>query len=234
VEAVRQLGVAFEQLPGDLDVATWYAYQLAYTGRSAAAIAITRAIIRSAPDHPLAWGIETIGLMLTGRHAAAVARAATAPASAPAAAVPLLAGLAHAAAGDRERALETFDRTATLEPDVFTIMSGFLAHALRGDAQAARRMLRADVADGISKDFQYAEWVAQGFALLGEVEEAARWLEQSVRLGLGIHDAITLHSAVWRPWLAHPRFVPVLESLRQNAERYAQLPVAPRALGMVS
>jgi eukaryotic-like serine/threonine-protein kinase len=234
VEAARQLGVAFEQLPEDHDVAAWYALQLAFTRRSAAALAITRAIIRTAPDHPLAWGIETLALMLTGRHAAAVARASTAPASAPAAVVPLFIGLAHAAAGDRESALDAFDRAATLEADVYTIMSGFLAYALRGDAPGARRMLRPDVADGIWKDFQYSEYVAQGFALLGEVEESARWLEQSVHLGLGIHDTVTLHNAVWRPWLDHPRFVPVLESLRQNAERYAQLPVAPRALAMVS
>jgi hypothetical protein len=35
------------------------------------------------------------------------------------------------------------------------------------------------------------------------------------------------HSAFWRPWLAHPRVVPVLEWLRQNAERCAHLPVHP-------
>jgi eukaryotic-like serine/threonine-protein kinase len=234
VEAARQLGVAFEQLPEDHDVGIWYAFQLAYTGRSAATIAIARTIIRAAPDHPLAWGIETIGLLLTGRHAAAVARAATAPASAPAGTVPLFVGLAHAAAGDRESALDAFDRAGGLEPDVYTIMSGFLAQALRGDPVAARGVLVPDVAEGIWKDFQYAEYVAQGFALLGEVEEAARWLEQSVRRGLGIHDTVTQHNAVWRPWLAHPRFVPVLASLRHNAERYAQLPVAPRALAMAA
>jgi tetratricopeptide (TPR) repeat protein len=227
VEAAHQLGMAFEQLPEDHDVAAWYALQLAYIGRSAVAIAITRAITRSAPDHPLAWGIESISTMLAGRHAAAVARAATAPPSAPAGAVPLIAGLAHAAAGDRESAIETFDRAAALEPDVFTIMCGFLAHSLRGDAAGARRALRPDVV-------QYTEYIAQGFALLGDAEEAAHWLEQSVRLGFGVYDAVTVHNAVWRPWLTHPLFVPVLESLKRNAERYAQLPVAPRALAMVS
>jgi hypothetical protein len=45
---------------------------------------------------------------------------------------------------------------------------------------------------------------------------------------------VTQHSAVWRPWLHHPRFVPILEQLRQNAVRYAQLTVAPRALAMTA
>jgi tetratricopeptide (TPR) repeat protein len=234
VEALRQLGVAYEQLPEDHDVACWYALQLAYSGRGAAAVAIARAVARTAPDHPLAWGMETLGLMLTGRHAPAVARTAAAPASLSASVVLLFAGLAHVAAGDRESAFDAFHSAAEREADVFTIMAGFLAHALRGDAAAARGVLVPEIAEGIWKDFQYAEYVAQGFALLGEVEESARWLEQSVRLGLGAYDAVTLHNAVWRPWLAHPRLEPVLESLRGNAERYAQLPVAPRAFAMAA
>jgi eukaryotic-like serine/threonine-protein kinase len=234
MEALRQLGLAHEQLPEDHDVACWYALQLAYSGRGAVAVAIARAVARTAPDHPLAWGIETIGLMLTGRHAAAVARTSTAPASLPASVVLLFSGLAHAAVGDWESALDAFQRAAAREADVFTIMGGFLAHAVRGDAPAARRVLVPEIAEGIWKDFQYVEYVAQGFALLGEVDESARWLARSVELGLGAYDAVTQHTAVWRPWLAHPRFVPVLESLRQNAERYAQLPVAPRALAMAT
>jgi eukaryotic-like serine/threonine-protein kinase len=233
-EALRQLGVAYEQLPQDHDVACWYALQLAYSGRGAAAIAIARAVVRTAPDHPLACGMEALGLMLTGRHAAAVARISTAPANLPASVVILFAGLAHLAAGDRDSARDAFHRAAASEADVFTVMGGFLEHAVRGDTAAARRMLAPEIAVGIWKDFQYSEYVAQGFVLLGEVEESARWLEQSVRLGFGAWEAVTLHSAVWRPWLSDPRLVPVLESLRGNAERYAQLPVAPRALALVA
>ncbi|HUG26799.1 MAG TPA: hypothetical protein VMK53_00765, partial [Gemmatimonadales bacterium] len=103
-----------------------------------------------------------------------------------------------------------------------------------GDGAAARAALAPDVTAGIWNDFQYAEWIAQGFVLLEDVEEAARWLEQSVQCGLGIHEAVTRHSAVWRPWLDHPRFVPIFEALRQNVERYAGIAVAPRALAMVA
>ena len=32
----------------------------------------------------------------------------------------------------------------------------------------------------------------------------------------------------------HPRFVPIVEALRENAERYSPLVVAPRALAFVA
>ena len=78
-----------------------------------------------------------------------------------------------------------------------------------------------------------AEFVAEGFILLGDEEEAARWLAQAVHLGTSIHDAITRHNAVWRPWLDHPRMAPILEAMQELAHRNAQLPVAARALAMV-
>ena len=232
-EAVRQLAVAYEQLPEDLDVASWYSILLSFTGQYSAAVATSRAIIRAAPDHALGWGGESLALLHSGQHAAAVSRLATVPKSAPAAVVLLFTGLAHAAAGDRARAVDVFDRSAALDPDVFTIMSGFLAHSVRGDVASARRVLVPGVVEGLWKDWQYAEYVAQGFALLRELDESARWLERSVQLGLGIHDTITQHSSVWRPLLEHPLFVPILEALQQNAERYSHIPVAPRALAMV-
>ncbi len=233
-EGLRQLGIAFESMPEDVDVAFWYAFLLAYAGHSGAASAISRASMRIAPDHPLGWAGEFFASWHTGQHAAAVACLDAAPAEAPAAGMVVFRGLVHLSAGDRDSAPGVFDLAATLEPDVFTIMCDFLAHAVRGDGVAARATLAPDVTAGIWNDFQYAEWVAQGFALLEDVEEAARWLEQAVHLGLGIHEAVTRHSAVWRPWLDHPRFVPIFEALRQNVERYAEITVAPRALAIVA
>ncbi len=231
-ESLRQLAVAYEQLPEDRDVAAWYAMMLSFSAHTPVAIATSRAIMRAAPDHGLGWCGEVLALLHSGHHGAALSRLATVPASASPSGVRLFLGVVHIAAGHHERACATFDQVAAHPPDVFTTMSGFLAHAVRGDAASARRELAPEVAEGIWKDWQYAEYVAQGFALLGDVAEASRWLQQSVHLGLGIHDAVTQHSAVWRPWLGHPAFVPIFASLKQNAERYARIPVAPRALAL--
>ncbi|MDZ4259981.1 MAG: protein kinase [Gemmatimonadales bacterium] len=234
MEGLRQLGIAFESLPEDVDVASWYAFLLAYSGHHKAADAISRVNMRIAPRHPIGWAGEFFARWHTGQHAAAVTCLEVAPAEAPATALAIFGGVVYLSAGDSDRALESFDAGAALEPDAFTRMCSFLAYAVRGETAAARAALVPEVTPGLWKDFQYAEWIAQGFAMLGDVEESSRWLERAVHLGLGIHEAVTRHSAVWRPWLDHPRFIPIFDALRQNTARYAEIAIAPRALGMVA
>ena len=233
VEAVLQLGRAFEQLPADPDLAMWYAAGLAYGGHHAAAIAISREIGRVAPDHAMGWGPEVFALNFSGRHAEAVERLGAVPTTAPAAIVHCLTGLVYLAAGEPQRALASLDRAGALEPDVFSVLARFVGHAVRGNSAAAGQALLPEIAALAWEDYQYAEFVAEGFILLGDEEEAARWLAQAVHLGTSIHDAITRHNAVWRPWLDHPRMAPILEAMQELAHRNAQLPVAARALAMV-
>ncbi len=233
VDAVRQLGRAFEQLPADPDLAMWYAGGLAYGGHHATAIAISREIGRVAPDHAMGWCPEVFALHFSGRHAEAVERLGAVPKTAPATIVQCLTGFVYLAWGELQRALASLDRASALEPDVFSIIARFLGHAARGDSAAAGQVLLPEVAAYAWKDYQYTPFIAEGFILLGDVEEAARWLAQAVHLGSGIHDAITRHNAVWRPWLDHPRIAPILEAMQQVAHRNAQLPVAPRALALV-
>jgi len=233
VEALRYLGIAFESLPEDVDIAAWYAFMLAYSGHHTVADAISRVNVRIAPGNPIGWAGTFFERWHTGQHSAAVAALDAAPASAPATAMAIFRGMVYLAAGDPRRAVDALDRAKDLDVDAFTRMAGFLAHAVRGEAAEARAILVPDVTPGLWKDLQYAEWIAEGFALLGDIVEAARWLEQAARLGTGIHESLTRHNAVWRPWLDHQAFVPIFASLKRNAERYARIPVAPRALALV-
>ena len=233
VEAVLQLGRAFEQLSADPDLAHWYAQTLLNGVHYAAAIAISREIARVAPDHALGWSNEVQALCYSGRHAEAVERLGAVPKTAPAVGVQCLAGYVYLAAGEPQRALAALDRASALEADGLSFMCRFVGHAVRGDSAAAGHTLPPEVAAWAWEDYVYAEFVAVGFILLGDVEEAARWLAQAVHLGSGIHDATTRHNAVWRPWLDHPRIAPILEAMQQVANRHAQLPVAPRALALV-
>jgi hypothetical protein len=80
--------------------------------------------------------------------------------------------------------------------------------------------------------------ISLGFEPPAPLRASRPWIDviptaQAVHLGSGIHDAITRHNAVWRPWLDHPRIAPILEAMQQVAHRHAQLPVAPRALALV-
>ncbi|MEX2283390.1 MAG: protein kinase [Gemmatimonadota bacterium] len=232
VDAFRDLGTAFEALPEDLDIAVWYGLLLANAGHTDIASHICRAVMARAPDHPLAWAIVTFTQLWRGQFDDALATARSAPDSALRSFVYVIGGLVHLAAGNRDDAVAQFDRTAGLPADPITAMAQFLAHACRAERAAALAVLSPEVESILWADFTYAETIAKGFAILGEVSNAARWLDHSVALGIGLHEAITQHDAAWRPWLDHPVMVPVLERLRARAASLAALPIAPRALAV--
>jgi eukaryotic-like serine/threonine-protein kinase len=234
IDAFRNLGTAWEAMPEDIDIAVWYGLMLSIAGRSDIARAVCQDLAARAPDHPVAWGVASLSCWYEGRFDDALDYQRGAPDSAPLSFVSLWAGLVHLAARRPERAVEELDRTAGLPDDPTTVIAQFLAFAARGDATAARAVLSAGNEHVLWADFQYAEFVAQGFAMLGDIAEAARWLDHAVDAGIGMYDAITLHNAVWRPWLDHPALVPVLARLRERAAAYAALPVAPRALAMAA
>jgi serine/threonine-protein kinase len=233
VEALLQLGRAFEQLPADPDLAYWYAASLAEGGHHAAAIAISREIARVAPDHAMGWMPGVLSLTYSGRYAEALARLGALPKTAPPNFVQLFYGLVYLTSGEPQRALASLDPGGAPEPDAISLLTRFVGHAVRRDSAAAGHALLPDLADHAWKDYQITWIISTGFILLGDVEEAARWLAQAVHLGSGIHEAITRHNAVWRPWLDHPRIAPILEAMQEVAHRHAQLPVAPRALALV-
>ena len=74
--------------------------------------------------------------------------------------------------------------------------------------------------------------MAEGFLLLDDVEEAARWLDHGISGGLGTHRALTRHNTLWMTVLDHPALRPVFERLRVRALEYAEIAVAPRALAL--
>jgi eukaryotic-like serine/threonine-protein kinase len=234
MHAFVELGTAWEAMPEDIDVAMWYGVVLSSAGRSDVARAVCQDVAARAPDHPVAWGVAALSCWSDGRFDDALDCVRGAPDSALRMFVYLWAGLVHLAAGRPERAVEEFDRITVVPDDPFSAIAQFLAFTARGDATAARAVLSDGPEDHLWADFQYAEFVAQGFAMLGDIAEAARWLDHAVDSGIGMYDAITLHNAVWRPWLEHPALVPVLVRLRDRAAAYAALPVAPRALAMAA
>ena len=71
-----------------------------------------------------------------------------------------------------------------------------------GDTEGARRELTERVRDAASADHDIAYWLGSAHALLGEKDEAFRWLERAVQLGNGN-----------RPWFESD---PKIESLRDD------------------
>ncbi|HJR34572.1 MAG TPA: tetratricopeptide repeat protein, partial [Gemmatimonadales bacterium] len=234
-EAIALLGQAYDAMPEDSDIAFWYGAVLALDGRTAAGIAVVEELRRVEPMHPLATPMLGMANQFCGRFEEALRHLdrEILP-GAPESAWHTLHGCALLAAGRPERAVAVLGRTRSLLPDLFTHVSRFLECAIAGREADMRALVTGEVEVSAAEDWQYAEMLAEGYALVGDIDQAARWLKQSVKAGLGCYEAITMHNAVWRPWLDHPTLVPVLASLREQSHRYAALPLSPRVHRLVA
>jgi serine/threonine-protein kinase len=229
---LRELGVAYEAMPEDADIAFWYSAFLMFSDRAEDGLAVLRDLERRDQTYALAALMEDLGEAFTGRFDGPLARLAAGPRYAPPAIWYLVQGLVGLAAGDQAHALRALDLSAAEPPDAMSGLSAFLAAATRGDAAAAMAILTPELAASLWQDFSYAEYAAQGFALLGDVGGVQKWLARATDLGAGYSGALTLHNAVWRPWLAHPDVAPIFERMRANAARYATISLAPRAAAL--
>ena len=226
---LRELGRAYEALPEEVDISFWYGAFLIFADRADDALPITRDVRRREPAHPLLPLMESVGEWTTGRFGVVLARLADGPGSSPPTIWYLVQGLAGLAAGDHAHALRAFDRAAAEPPDAMRDLGAFLAAAVRGDAASAGAILTPELEAMLWRDFSYTEYAAEGFALLGHASDARKWLGRAADLGAGYYRGLSVHHAVWRPWLAHPEFMPIFARLKANADRYAAIPLAPRA-----
>ncbi len=226
---LRELGVAYEAIPEDTDIAFWYGAFLMFSDRAEDGLFVLRDLKHRDPTYALAALMEDLGEAFVGRFAGPLARLAEGPRYAPPAIWYLVQGLVGLAAGDQAHALRALDLSAAEPPDGMSKLSAFLAGATRGDAAGAAAVLTAEQEALLWHDFSYTEYAAQGFALLGDVSGIQKWLARAADLGAGYYGALSRHSAVWRPWLAHPDVAPIFERIRANAERCSAIPLAPRA-----
>ncbi|WP_310569944.1 protein kinase [Gemmatimonas sp.] len=232
--SLRELGRAYEALPDEVDIAFWYGAFLIFAGRPEDALPITEDVRSREPAHPLLPLMESVGEWTTGRFDAALARLAGGPGTSPPAIWYLVQGLAGLAAGDHVHALQALDSAAAEPPDAMIGLSSFLAAAVRGDAKAAGEHLTPELAATLWRDFSYTEYAAEGFALLGDAAGARKWLARAADLGAGYYRGLWAHHAVWRPWLAHPDLAPIFAQIKANADRYAAIPLAPRARALAA
>lgn len=111
--------------------------------------------------------------------------------------------------GDNEGAVSLMREVLDAHPQmdgVRPILAIFLAKT--GDAEAARKELTEKVQEAASADHDVSYWLGSAYALLGEREEAFKWLDRAVSLGNGN-----------RPWFEAD---PNIETLRDD-ERFPEL-----------
>lgn len=232
IGGVAQCGIAFEAMPEDLEIGFWYSALLIYAGRVDEGLALVRDIQRREPTHPPAALMVIVGEQMRGHPERAIAAFGDGPGPAPPAYWYLLHGMLNLAAGNPGQALAVLDAAPRDDSDLLTTMQEFLQRAIRRDP-TARKVLTPDFELGAWQDGSYAEIVAEGFALLEDADQAAKWLGRAVDTGFSCHQGLTVHNAIWRPWLDHPQLAPVFERLRVQAERQATLPLGPNLRAVV-
>jgi serine/threonine protein kinase len=119
-------------------------------------------------------------------------------------------GMALIYNGEGDAALELIEKTAADHPENAVAKVGLvLMHAVRGDKSGVDAQMTPDFAKVLERDYSFAHHVAGAFALLGDTDEALKWLETAVAAGL-----------INYPMYAHHD--PLLESIRGD-ERFEEL-----------
>ncbi|MCL4819409.1 MAG: hypothetical protein KJ067_09715 [Vicinamibacteria bacterium] len=231
---LRNLSVAYEAIPGDEDLSVWYGIVLLFTGRIDEGAAVAR---EAAQRHES--GLATLMLslavpLLRGRPDVVLAEFAIGPRGGPQAPWCLFHVMAGLAEGDHAHVQRAVAIARDLPPEPLIAMGQFLGEAVTGERATALAHLTPEVEAILWNDFQYTECVAEGYAVLGDVPNVVRWLGRSVDLGMAYIAPLVESHAVWRGWLAHPDVAPLLARCREHAERYAAIPLAPRAAALVS
>lgn len=95
-----------------------------------------------------------------------------------------------------------------------------LRHALSGNREAALGAITPDLV-GWAEVEDVASWViGDSYALLGEVEEAARWIANAAKRGAFSYPMLAKHDRLLSGVRSDPRFQAVLEDVKQRWEAF--------------
>lgn len=103
-------------------------------------------------------------------------------------------------------------------------MTRALVLATGGDPDGARQLLTPEVTAKLWPDLQYAYFVAQVFAALGDSDDACRWLRQSARRGFLHHAYLSTRDPLLVSLRGHSAFQEVMDDVRQEWLTIGQSP----------
>lgn len=231
-DGLRNLAIAYEALPNDEDVGVWYSIILLFSCRVTESELVAREVTRLHDSGYTKMGLMAAGLF-RGRPQEVMAEFDKPLENRPV--VPFLTFqmMAGMAANDPVHVRRVLERAHTMPADPLIAMCGFLAAAMEGDAVAAHAAVTPEQMLVFWNDFSYAEYVAQGYAALGDEANVVKWLGRAVDLGMGYIAPLAAEHAVWKPWLNRPAVAPLFARCREHAARYAAMPVAPRLVELM-
>jgi len=95
-----------------------------------------------------------------------------------------------------------------------------LKHAAKGDKSGVYEQMSPDFIKTLERDYSFAHHVAGAFALLGDTDEALKWVETSVAAGFINYPMLADHDPFLGSIRSDPRFVRLMERVKHEWETF--------------
>jgi predicted Zn-dependent protease len=222
-EALTHLKKALEGDPGDTETLLWYSYLLAiHAGRPAEAHPIAEKWLAVDPLHPISKMCVYLSQWMGGDLNSAsqglvewIRNDRDNP-------IPnFYLGHIFAWTGRKKEALAIAEKMHNADPDeVMGQALYFMTLALNGHSEKALEGLTKDIKECLWMDFHLPWLVAEGYALLGETDEALSWLERAVDKGIFNYPMLNCMDPMLENIRHEPRFKSLMKRVKSMWEEF--------------
>jgi len=218
--AMRDLGRAFE-LGGGADSLWILAYVCAEAGAMTAAQRHAERAVAVDPGNWLSRVAQGLVALLSGNPEAAVAAARRMVDLTGAEPIPKMSlGIYCGYAGRKEEAC-TLSRQVAATGETLAFVGTVWEAALRQDQEAFRRAVAdSPLLELARMDKEFSWWLTDSFALMGDTDNALRWLESAIELGFVNHRFWSEIDPFLAPLRTEPRFQALMSRARERQRAF--------------
>lgn len=116
--------------------------------------------------------------------------------------------------GKPDEALATAEAMSTSLPG---LIARFMARAAKGDRAVAMQLMTPEFVSATWSDLEYSLHVAEGLAVLGDTDEALRWLDNAIGLNFVAAEFLSDHDTMLAPLRDDIRFEALISEAAQKS-----------------
>jgi serine/threonine protein kinase/Flp pilus assembly protein TadD len=223
VEAIRHLQRAMEGDPGDAETLLWLSYLLAvHAGRPAQAKPVAERWAAIDPLHPISKMSLQLVPWMNGDLESAVKGVEEWYGQDPEDQIRAF-YLGHLLAwtGRHQESLRVAEKMVRQDPgDGMGRTMHFISLAVNGRTEEARKAIPSSMAESLWMDFHLPWPIAEGYALLGDRDEALRWLERAVERGIFNYPLLNELDPLLANVRGEERFQKLMEKVKPKWENF--------------
>jgi len=221
--AIRHLQRAAEGDPGDTETLLWLSYLLTvHAGRPEHARPVAEKWIAIDPAHPIGQLALDLAAWMRGDLESATRGMEEGYRLEPDSQVrAFYLGHLFAWTGRHEESLRLAEKMFHQDPeDTMGQALRFVGLSLHGRAEEAKNAVSPAVEESIWMDFHLPWVMAEGYSLLGEKDEALRWLERAVEKGIFNYPVLNELDPLLAGVRGDPRFRKLMERVKHEWENF--------------